>query len=464
MRAYRARAAIDPHGGWTAGEMAATAERIYSQQRAEARALHPGSVVDTELRDLLWKTEYLRPLADRAAMLRSAQRLKGLRRHRVRVCLRYMSKRGPERDGERVVEVIGRAPADELGHAERVSYRGVVVCGNGWVCPVCASKITEGRRRELRAGVQRHRNAGGAVVLSTFTFSHGQNDELRPAWAKLGRAMQAFARSQTVKQFRAEMGFTGRIRSREITYGVNGWHPHAHALELYDGARCTEEKLDGWSRTLSAAWQRCCTVQGLGTPSIEHGFKVSLTDVDDYIAKWGIDAELTKWHIKRNRPNPDADGELGLNGYSPFDLLRIHAGELEADRRLKLGTDRAAALFTEYADSVKGTAQLHWSRGLKKTLGVDKLSDDELAQDDAAIAARDDEPPEVLGTLTASDWFTIVSVNKQVEFLGLVSALGFEAARLFIDDWRADCDEWRRRADKIAADERKIRWLWRPRL
>ena len=494
--ALRDTAAETPLQGLTAGEIAQFHVRAMAVEAEEMRLVNPGSGVDTELRETLDKIKGLEAFTERASILRAAQRIGALGKHRVKVCLRYMTERGPTENGERVVEVVqgmqriagngGEGPryypsscgADlappepavmDLGLLEprgAPRYRGVALCGNGWVCPVCASRVTETRREQLAAGVGAWRQGklpevdpdwpegrpGGAVLLMTFTFSHGRNDELKPAWDSLGRALQRFARDPVVKSFRAAVGWIGRIRSREITYGVNGWHPHAHTLELIDGAAADPEAIDHWQAELKKTWSRCCDVVGLSA-SLEHGFTMSLTDVDTYIAKWGIDAEMTKWHLKKRRPTPDAPAELALNGYSPFDLLRIHAGELDAHPLLKLTTDRAAALFAEYARACKGTAQLHWTRGLRATLGVDDVSD--------AEAAAADKPDEiVLGTLRPSDWFVIVSGNHQIEFLGLVAVKGWAFASTFLERWRTQLEHFRSRGIQNAFRNRGVAYLF----
>jgi hypothetical protein len=428
-----------PLRGYTRGELVAASLPAFSHERRELARRSPGGLgVDTELRDALSEINHLDGWQRKAALLRKVQRIHGMQGHRTAVCLRYMTKQGPTEDGQRVVYVMGRTaePQPQLPlpgevvapEYARVRYRGVAVCGDGWCCPVCATKITEGRRKELRAGIQAHRDAGGCVLLLTFTFSHGPADELAGQWGRLGKALERWARAGVVKRFRAAYGFTGRVRSREITYGINGWHPHAHALELYDGAKLTPAELEGWLDELKATWRRCCTMAGLSC-SLEHGFDASLTEADDYIAKWGIDAELAKWHVKTHRPNPDAPDELGLNGYTPFDLLRIHAGLMTPDPRLRLDANRAAVLFSDYAGAVKGTAQLHWTRGLKALLGIDEL-------DDAELADRGEPDEQVLGSLTPAEWFAVVSGNHQVELLGLIASKGWAAAHVFVRHWR----------------------------
>lgn len=474
-----------PRGVW-----ARQALELEARERRELRAAKPGLVVDTELRDFLRKTtSYADRLRGRAALLRTAQRLPGMRGHRIGQCLQRMSRRGPTdpADGQRTVEVVaqcdyqGPAAYTELTGAPR--YRGITVCGRGWVCPVCAAKITERRRRELRRGCARWRAAGGEVLLLTLTYPHGPMDDLGTAWERLGAAYQRFGRSPTVKRFRRSIRWAGRTRSREVTYGRNGWHPHVHALEFV-AARWDDELIAGWREALALEWRRCCEAAGLEAPSLDHGCTLVRGDVDDYIAKWGLDAELTKWHAKREAPDPDAGGEPALHGYSPFDLLRIAAGELEADHpRLNITRERAGVLFTRYAEAVHGTAQLHWTRGLKAKLALAELIGDaaplpaeapllagaphgalELdapTDAEAAEAAELEQNETVLGALRAEDWFVISQTRRQVEFLGLVAALGFAGARAFVPQWRRELEAWR--AKRLAYERRRrgIQWLWR---
>jgi len=303
---------------------------------------------------------------------------------------------------------------------------------------MCSARITEGRRRELERAVDRHREGGGLVLLVTQTFSHGRSDDLCAAWDALGRARQRFARSAAVKKFRELVGFVGRVACREVTYGANGWHPHAHEL-LFVAGGLTAERCAELERELAAEWRASCAVVGLSC-SLEHGFKLSLTQAAAYVAKWGLDAELTKWQLKHGRADleralelgPDA-GERRLTGLTPFDLLRIYAGALYPHSALELTRPRAAALFAQYAEAVVGTAQLHWSRGLKALLEVTELTDTELAE-------RDETDEHLIGTLTAHEWFVLVHRRCQVEFLGMVAAQGWAAARVFLEFWVSEFD------------------------
>jgi replication protein len=452
-----------PLQGLTRGELEAAFVRAEgATDRAAPPRPEAGLVVDTELRETLDRVEgYERRFADRADLLRAVQTMPALRGHRVGVCLRYMAEHRPRRvtmdaganvrpdplaelgapERAATVQVVGRRSrvAPDLDRlpippslANQARFRGVAVCGSGWVCPMCASRITEGRRRELERAVDKHRAAGGAVLLVTQTFSHGRSDELAAAWDSLGRARQRFARSSAVKKFRELVGFVGRVACREVTYGVNGWHPHAHELVFVAGG-ITAERVAELERELAAQWRADCAAVGLEA-SLEHGFKMSLTAASAYVAKWGLDFELAKWQLKRGRVLDGAAGEAALAGLTPFDLLRIYARVMPGEPRLNLSPARAGHLFAEYAEAVVGTAQLHWTRGLKAKLEVTELTDSELAE-------RDEADDVLLGTLTAHEWFVLVHRRNQVEFLGLVAAQGWDAARVFLTAWVEDFDQ-----------------------
>jgi hypothetical protein len=112
-------------------------------------------------------------------------------------------------------------------------------------------------------------------------------------------------------------------------------------------------------------------------------------------------------------------------------------------------------LFAHYAHSVKGTAQLHWTRGLKAELELEDLSDEQLAD----AAGEPDE--QVLGTLTPPEWFAVVSGNHQVPLLGLVASKGWEVAYVFVRQWRQQLDELQALTAKRAIANRGISYLFR---
>ena len=69
----------------------------------------------------------------------------------------------------------------ENGKANKVTkaqIKNVFVCGDIWVCPVCAKKVFFERGREVRKAKDLHEERGKAVSMLTLTISHSVDDDL----------------------------------------------------------------------------------------------------------------------------------------------------------------------------------------------------------------------------------------------------------------------------------------------
>jgi hypothetical protein len=286
------------------------------------------------------------------------------------------------------------------------SYKGLQTCGSVWACPVCAAKISERRRVELKAAVDRQLAAGGGVYLLTLTNGHNYGDDLAELLAGQAKALSYLNGDRASRKVFAAMGCIGQIRALETTHGRlrrvnNGWHPHYHVL-LFAASGID---LDAFQLQLSHRWISACVRAGLKAPSIEHGLKLDPGHfAANYAAKWGLDHEMTKGHIKKAQ-----DGE------SPFDLLRAYLSD---------GNKQAGALFAEFAETFKGKRQLHWSPGLKKRFQIGEMTDEELAnkQDDKAV---------LLGSITLPQWRHVLKVEARSLILELAEH-GWEAVSRFL--------------------------------
>lgn len=77
-------------------------------------------------------------------------------------------------------------------HGGHAHFGSVETCGSVWHCPVCAAKITEGRRTDLEALLAAHRAAGGTAFMATLTIPHHRfqtckslRDAVSTAWRKV---------------------------------------------------------------------------------------------------------------------------------------------------------------------------------------------------------------------------------------------------------------------------------------
>ena len=285
------------------------------------------------------------------------------------------------------------------------------------MCPVCSAKIAERRRLEIIQAMEAHRQAGGCVNMLTLTAPHQLKDNLVDLLEKQAKALNNFWKDRVVKDILEEMGTIGQIRALEPTHGRlspqnNGWHPHYHILMFQgigvDLARFDVPQMTDWQVRLYLRWAARCKAAGLGEPSYAHGLKLDDGDqAAKYVAKWGLEDEMTKGHTKK-----------ALHGETPFDLLRA----LQADPNDK----QAAALFIEYSKAFKGKRQLHWSKGLKKRYQVTEKTDE-------ALAAETDDKARLLGMLTIEQWRDVLAVEGRGAVLSVAASGGWDALAAYLE-------------------------------
>jgi hypothetical protein len=296
------------------------------------------------------------------------------------------------------------------------SYSGLQTCGSVWACPVCSAKIAERRRVEIVAAMAAHKAAGGCMNLLTLTAPHQRDDNLADLLKKQALALKKMFADRTVRSVLADMGVLGQIRALEVTHGRksdynNGWHPHYHLL-LFAGsgvdlARFDRSQMMDWSVKLYQRWAACCVAAGLGMPSFDHGIKLDDgSKAAKYVAKWGLEDEMTKGHTKK-----------AIHGETPFDFLRAYVDD---------PTDKqAGALFKEFAETFKGKRQLYWSPGLKKRFAIGESSDEELA-------AQMDDYATMLGMITLEQWCDVLRVDGRGTVLMLAANGGWDAVSLYL--------------------------------
>lgn len=321
--------------------------------------------------------------------------------NRVGICLRCQCEK--------------RKNVDVFKHqrTQKAFYGGLMICGLVWICPVCASKVTERRRKELKIASDSYLEGGGNLNMLTLTFSHSKFDGLKESLKALGQAAAKFRTGKRYDKLRNQLGIEGSIRAFEITYGFNGWHPHLHILNFH------KYKIEGWERVdyedqFYELWSAACKKYGLKT-SREHGLKLDdATEASSYIGKWGdivekswgIDSEMAKSNIKKGREE----------SLTPFDFLRkvVEDGNLEY-----------ATHFKEYAKAMKGKTQLYWSRGLKQRFKIKEKTDEEIAK-------AKEEPADLLGKLDWQDWHYIIENDYRAKLLNYVEKYGYEEALIKI--------------------------------
>lgn len=339
-----------------------------------------------------------------------------LRGERVAGCLRWRAW------GRDCVEVW------HLPQHQRAKYVGLQTCGSVWMCPVCATKISERRKQDLEQALRLAHEAGLFVVMVTYTARHNASQSLgqlvghqkgkRGVNCGIMGARGLATGSRAIRKLYQEAGVVGSVRALEVTHHStsaeveqqNGWHPHIHELLFL-----TREDWYGrlW-QGLRQEWGNALALVGMDAN--EHGvdFTPADTDIAAYVAKfgharsWNVEHELTKQVTKKGRSA----------SWSPSDMLAAFTfgGDLQA-----------GDWYREYAVTMKGNAQLRWSKGLRALLGMGaELTDQEVAEEeDGSLAV-------VLGVLSPKVWRQVVANDMRAQLLGVAASGDWEQVCRFV--------------------------------
>ena len=302
-------------------------------------------------------------------------------------------------------------------------YSNLAICGNAWTCPVCAAKVQERRRLEIAEAFAHAYATGRKVVMVTFTFPHYHWQKLADLLPKQAEAFKRLRQGKPWERLKTRYGYGGLIRSLEVTLGANGWHPHTHEAWLVS-KDCNAYQL---RNEVARRWVKMCVKAGLAPDDrrklaafLRKG--VQITDncnTSEYLAKhdsskhWGADRELAKANSKTSRSS---------KGFHPFALLADIASDEPA-------RPDAPARWLEYADAMKGRAQIFWSRGLKAEVGIDEKTDEE-------IAAEQDDKADLLAALTSQQWRVVLKHKARAEILNIAERAGAAG----IQNWLTEHD------------------------
>jgi len=316
--------------------------------------------------------------------------------HRIRICMRHQ------------IDKYGNVDIYKHRSTSKAFYGGLMQCGSSWVCPLCAGKISERRRQELKHAFKIYSNDGGYLTMMTLTFSHSKWDKLSDLIKKLTEAVGKFRSGRNYDNLRKKLKIDGSVRALEITYGANGWHPHIHIVNFHRTEIEPYEYME-YEDDFYYLWDIALGKVGL-SGTREHALKLDdASKADEYISKygqiydWSAEDEMTKANTKKGKQE----------SLTPFDMLRrvIEDGDLEY-------TDQ----YREYASAIKRKTQLYWSPGLKKRFDIEDKTDEDIVVEKV-------EEADLLGTLRFYEWKYIIRAEKRHELLSMVEQHGFVKTR-----------------------------------
>lgn len=269
--------------------------------------------------------------------------------------------------------------------------RGLCTCHSVHACPVCSARIRHVRTVDVDDVIRWWRETeGGMIGMLTLTIRHARADSLRELRGGLAASWRAMWQSRHGRTLRAR--FEGYTRAVDVTVGPNGWHPHTHNL-LY----CREEPPDSWIAEIRTLW--CATVRRvMGERFVPR---------DDQIgAHWNPNPPRSDYLLKLGLEVASITTKCASEGHSTvWDVAR----EAIAERDRADWSRHWRGLWNEWSESMVGSRQLTWSRGLRKRAGLGiELEPEQL---DLDLEPNPEAPNDWIASIDPQDWRAVFGPN-----------------------------------------------------
>ena len=321
---------------------------------------------------------------------------------------------------------------------KKAFYSGLMTCANSRTCPVCSSKISERKANEMRTAFNQRKALGLKVSMLTFTAPHTAQDPIDQLVKKISDALKRFWNGEPAKRFKQRFGIKGHVRSFEIRYGSNGWHPHFHII-IFSKFALPDHQNHPDYEWVANRWKTMCLRSGLNKPN-EYGTDISNgSKAGEYITKFGSDDEflMTKTGKKVTWDMADemTKGNLKTgrkNSLTPWDILSLikESDDKEQVKKFKL-------LFLQYARAMENVTLIKWSRKLRDFFGLGKDKSDQ------EIIKEEQDKADLLCQLTSYEWEYIIKNDYRVLVLELAENGGSQAiAKLLHNDNTLTFDEF----------------------
>lgn len=105
-------------------------------------------------------------------------------------------------------------------------------CNSASACVVCSSRIATARGQWLGATFDSALDKGFTVSMLTLTVPHKKGDSLENLLMAMEAAYTNIQGTLAYKDMRL-IHNAHFVRSLEVTYGANGWHPHYHVAIIH---------------------------------------------------------------------------------------------------------------------------------------------------------------------------------------------------------------------------------------
>lgn len=293
----------------------------------------------------------------------------------------------------------------------KAHYDNLATCQSPWTCPICARRIMAQRKTEIENILTRAAQKGWRSLFLTVTLSHHTGSKLKELLKALTESWRfVFSGDRTGE--RAPLArVKGQIKSVEIRFGRNGWHPHLHVLLLVDETGMSESEAgifeDELSEVIFMRYAR--KVEKLGMRAEKEGYNAHPVKIAGaaahYVTKLEASLEMTEGQGK--------ESSASARSYSAFQLLSAY----ERGQRQLYGQD-IEALYREYSEATKGKRQVSYSREIKALLGIEAKPDEEITEE----PGEQEKEEQVLAVIPVYLWRVVCARKLRGELLNIADS------------------------------------------
>lgn len=232
-------------------------------------------------------------------------------------------------------------------------------------------EVMRDRRTELALAVKGWLAGGGSIIMAVGTVRHKRSQPLAQVLGGVQSAYDATINTpKWRKGDREHYGITHVFTDYEHTWSpANGHHPHKNML-LFVGKALSPLELEALGDSMFGRWSAGAVKAGLEAPTREHGLKL------EQVTTWGADAALAAVYLAKGMAaefTGAATKEALGESLTAFQMLDVMADQRDAGQ----GFDPLlVAVYREYEANFKGLRS-SWSRGAKKALGVDFITEEQ---------------------------------------------------------------------------------------
>ena len=231
--------------------------------------------------------------------------------------------------------------------------KGLKSCGNNAACPVCAAKLSAIRGNQLKELIDVGRKNGRSYIQVTTTIPHKPTETLfdtLPQVESMSRYIFARPEWKEFKEITNCRYVHGGLENMvSFKNGQVDWHPHKNYLLDFDMPIDEVMKALGKSTELELCFYISQLMTNLGQkyldfkkidkqllnvhyeinkktnkPTVKGGVVAVTEFKSNYIAKWGLDAEMTAGIYKNGRFDGSVDDEGQLKkSFHPHTLLEF---------------------------------------------------------------------------------------------------------------------------------------------